>query len=140
MIYFRNYEYGDLRKIINKDDFELMGFMQMDESIIDHDLSWTLCNDKIVLGCAGFKKMWNGVYECWLHPAVPEIFYHFKILIIKKIKYEFKRINFHRMQATVKTSTKNHEKLMLCLGFYYESTLIRYGPDKMDYIMYTIIR
>lgn len=128
---FREYYSGDLRCIFENGSID---------TIVYNKLTWTLCHNEKVLACGGFVKIWNGVYEVWIYTKDYETFLHNKIKIIKKFYHELNKLSWHRIHAPVSFDTRNHKKLMELLGFSPEGLLRKYGPDKKDHIIYSMVK
>lgn len=128
---FRTYTPGDLANLIADDGLRAI----VSDQYVDPRLSWTLF-DRKVIACGGFATMWPGVYEAWVHVSSYSIFVSYKVCLIKKIRQEIDRLNYHRLQAAVDINTPNHAKFMKLLGFNAEGNLTKYGLNQQDYIMY----
>lgn len=134
---FRRYVEGDMEKIWRKDLIEELGFTTT--YCVDIDLTWTAFINEEIIGLGGFRKYWQGVYECWIMVKSPEAFYNYKIEVIKFIKRQFDSLEAHRLQATSLVENQKDARLLQFLGFELEGVLNKYGPDRQDYLMWALV-
>lgn len=132
---FRKYQPGDLPVLIHDEGIKLIA----NDRYVDAELSWTLY-DRQIVACGGFTNLWPGVYEAWLHVDSYLSFLHYKICLIKKLRTEINKLDFHRLQAVVDAATINHQRFMNLLGFKIEGILEQYDWKKHDHIMYARLK
>ena len=96
----------------------------------------------ILLGCAGVRKMWEGVGEAWA-------IFSRDIVDFKKDAYvvtgrELYRMidegNFHRTQAHVDATFPLAVKFIEGLGFKKECLMRKFQPNGNDSFLYSIVR
>jgi hypothetical protein len=95
-----------------------------------------------VFGCAGITASTPGVGFCWaifdadLIKSVPPswIYREAKKGIIGAMQN-----GFHRLQADCQINNPVFENFILNLGFKREGIMRKYGPDKVDHILFSIV-
>jgi hypothetical protein len=90
-----------------------------------------------ILFCAGFHKLWAGVFEVWMVPSayvarVPFVVGRLAKRYIDRIECDFKA---HRIQTT-SYDDPFHERWMGFLGFKKEGVLRKYMPDQTNMCVY----
>lgn len=98
------------------------------------------CNGKLV-GCGGIVVPYAGLGEAWAI-AGPGMLTHKKWFhgTIKEEMHRLRRIlGLRRLQAMVRKDFKTSQDWLWHLGFKYEATLLRYGVDGSDLMLYTIL-
>lgn len=91
-----------------------------------------------IVAVAGYVPLWTGVIDVFVIPAqTPPLQVLAYIRVVKTWLSNLKRdLRLHRIQ-TVSKADASTDKWMRVLGFDLESTLYSYGPDKLDYRMWT---
>ncbi len=111
------------------------------KALVDLSMANTLMDDGRIIAIVGFYELWQGVYELWAVPSV-HIEKH-PVAYVRQVKRYVKQIyeNFgaHRLQTTSIANHK-HDKWMEALGFSYEGTLAKFGPDMLNYRMWAITK
>ena len=116
--------------------------------------SWATTNEKhssvaltavyedLVLACGGVRDMWEGVGEAWLLLS-PEAVLH-RVSIVREIKKHLRdllnRGTYHRIQAHARMDFSVAHMFLKKLDFEEEGFMTAYYPDKMDSILYSIVR
>ncbi len=107
---------------------------------------FTLVDGVRVLAIGGIVKRWTGMGEAIVFMS-KNVFYEsprvrLKILLTIKAGFKFllNESTFWRIQATVKSDFDRAKNFAKAMGFKYEFTMPKYGPDKQDYDRFAIIR
>jgi len=102
--------------------------------------AFTYIMDKKVIGCGGIHEMWNGVGEAWLILGKDVIDY--RVTTMRHIMREFPKIlnGYHRVQAHVLQGFEKGIQFIESLGFVTEGKALQYGPNRENYIRYSILR
>lgn len=101
--------------------------------------AWTaLHDDGRVLGTGGVVYFTSHSGEAWLH--LSKDFPKYARHIIPKIKEQVDAIYLPRIQALTDVGFDRAERFIKYLGFQYEATLEKYGPDQVDQKMWKIIK
>ena len=105
------------------------------------DDSYSYWVDGELAGCAGLTLFWPGVGDLWMlvgdraklnpHETVKSI----KLYMTKIIKDN----NLWRVQTTGRTDEPDARKLIKILGFKEDCLMEKYGPDKSDYYLYSVV-
>jgi len=112
------------------------------KDIVDKSVAYTLMCDDEILCCGGvcfYRKQFG---EAWIlcsrkaeeHPVAT-------VRATKRVIDDImKTHDMYRIQATVQCDWVEAQKFIKLLGFKWEGTLRRYGPDRSDYFMYSRIK
>jgi hypothetical protein len=114
--------------------------MKISEEHINPLFTYTLSTEhEHVLGCAGLRLIWDGVWEGWFQGAAPHIAHRYRFMVVRFVKRYLNRMlnECHRIQAVVCSDDMVARRFVLFLGFEREGVLRKYGPDGRDYIMYS---
>jgi RimJ/RimL family protein N-acetyltransferase len=101
--------------------------------------AWTAIHDDgRILGTGGIVYFTGHSGEAWLHLSrdFPKYARH----IIPKIKEQVDAVDLPRIQALTDVGFRRAERFIKYLGFEYEATLEKYGPDQVDQKMWKIIK
>lgn len=98
----------------------------------------TVREDGRIIAVTGYIPLWKGVIDVFVIPAkAPPRNPLAYIRVIKIWLSNLKRdLRLHRIQ-TISKADPATDRWMRVLGFSLESTLYSYGPDKLDYRMWT---
>jgi hypothetical protein len=95
-----------------------------------------------VFGCAGIITATPGVGFCWalfdadlVHSVPPSWIYR----VVKRGIDEAFRSGFHRLQADCSSDNPLFEHFITNIGFKREGIMRKYGPDKKDHILFSIV-
>lgn len=101
----------------------------------------TLAYKGVVLAIIGYVPVIPGTHEVWLIPSnhVSEHSLAFARLLRYYKKEIMPTFDWHRLQM-VAPDDKLHERWALFLGFQKEGILRQWGHDKLDYVMWSIVR
>lgn len=134
----REYQKGDIYKIIKQDVEEMMTLYIREEMMLE-GVSFTGIKDNIIVGSAGLFNLWEGVYEAWI-AIDKEIRKDFKTVyfIMKTLRNCFSELpsNVTRIHAHVNERLEGREHFMKFLGFEKEAILSDYFPGKANCIIY----
>jgi len=134
----RKYHNHDLFEVVPKDILKKYGVMNVRDSDLNH--SWTLLDNGVIVGCAGFRMFWPGVFECWLAAKSYEAFYRHRYMIIRLVKRKLKSLKAHRIQATIDSNQPLNIRFIKFLGFKHEATLHKYGIDGADFELFALVK
>lgn len=97
-------------------------------------------NDRVLV-CAGVSILWPGVGEAWLltHPDIGEHKFWFYRRLRKMFNLIVKVHQLHRVQSDVDCTFKESCDMMRHLGFEVESIMTSYGPNREDFVRYTLV-
>ena len=99
--------------------------------------------DGVFIGAAGLGVYWPGVGEAWTL-LTPQIKMTHKVWLTRTVKKFLndiiRALDLHRVQIAVRASEDMNNRWAQALGFSNPRMLERYGPDKADFIQYTILR
>lgn len=100
--------------------------------------SLTLLWEGKVLAVVGFQSWWRGVAEFWSVSShyinkCPKSYISF---LNKLIEIQMKAFNLTRAQIGLSHNFQDRAKWANLLGFEYEATLKKYGPDGSDQDIY----
>jgi len=116
----------------------LSGLNERAEQYAKSGPSITMIEDGTILAVGGVVKFWEGVGEAWMMIS-PEgrkkglsLFRHMNGLL----DYCFTEHKFHRIQASILFSHKEAHRCVMRLGFIPEGMMVRYGPNKENYVRY----
>lgn len=137
---FRPYIVGDLEQIFTLDVVKRFDFTVPFDTKITTTSAWTGIEGGQVMGCGGFNRFWNGVYEAWVIAKSPEIFQRYKIGAVRFIKKRIKELPAHRIQATIAADSILDNKFVQHLGFRFDTILDWYGPGKENYYLYSLVK
>ncbi len=96
-------------------------------------------DDGKIVGCGGIKKFWDGVGEAWGVPSIIASQYK-KEIYRAAINFLVDHLEFHRVQVTVIDGFAIGEKFARNLGFEFEGVLRKYGQNKQDFKMFSLVR
>lgn len=136
----RKYRQGDIYSVISKRFIEDSG-MKIPEPE-NESLAWTATesNSQTILCCGGFRPYWKGVYEAWFVPVSPDAIHKNKFQLVRFTKKLINELGAHRIQASILRDSEKDVKYVKLFGFRWEGTLYKYGPDKKDYDLYSLVR
>lgn len=106
------------------------------------DNCWDLKNEFGIIANGGFREIHPGVYQAWIFSPTQELFQQYKIALYRKCKKEINAIlanGAHRVEALVANGNWRDMKFVCSLGFVFEGTLRKYGPNKEHYEMWSRI-
>lgn len=142
MIKIDNYSPEDLVKIKQKDVFQ-NSFEKTDKAIntlvaFDQTAIKTVKYNDEILAITGINYIHNGVVECWsiTSDLVKKYPIAFHKAVLSLIKHVQRTLDIHRFQMLVKKDYEAGCKWARSLGFFEESILFKFGPDKSAYSMY----
>jgi len=103
-----------------------------------HAAAKTIMFDNLFLAIVGVNFIHRGVAECWsiTSDLVKEHPISFHKTVLSLLKYVEREFKVHRFQMAVRRDYKEGQKWALSLGFFEESVMGRYGPDKGHVSMY----
>jgi len=127
----------------------------VDEKIKDHPdfEKWAKLNEDSIgfsgfyndalIGCAGVRKLWDGVGEAWL--LCSQDIVKVPVSAIKNIKNYLDKIirkqGFWRVQAHVRVDNPVNIKFIQMFGFKVEAKMEKFNPDKTDsYLFAKVIK
>jgi hypothetical protein len=92
-----------------------------------------------MLAIGGITQVWTGVGIAWLtvFPAAKKHPHALMNAAFEMLHNAAENLRLHRVHAEIKASDKKAKRVAKMLGFDYESTLKKYGPDATDYHMMT---
>ena len=92
-----------------------------------------------VIAIVGLRKMWDGVAELWSMTSddIKEHPIYFHKSCINLIDAHIKTLGLHRLQCSVRSDYNTGMKWIESLGFHRDGIMSKYGPNKLDYILYT---
>jgi len=136
---FRPYIKGDIFETVNIRFASRYGLPEVPDS--DLQTSWTVLDDNsMIIGCGGFRLHWPGVFEAWLSSKTYKDFYANRFQAYRFIRTRIEKLEARRIQATIVTDQPTHVNLIRHLGFKYEATMRKYGPDGKDYYLFALIK
>lgn len=95
----------------------------------------TMLEDEVILCVGGIVWFWSGVGEAWLLVS-PEGRKR-KVALLKVVRaFLDNRTEFHRIQASIMYGNARAHKTAMLLGFIPEGMMVRYGPNKENYVRY----
>lgn len=101
--------------------------------------AFTMLWDDDVLAIGGVLIYQSGFGEAWI-VCDKKIIEH-SMVALRAIKNMVDGLiaehKLHRLQATVKIDWFRAQRFLSFLGFEWEGTLRKYGPDQSDYFMYS---
>ena len=108
--------------------------------INEGEISFTAFADGKVIACGGIREMWEGVGEAWLLFGENVVPHRFSVVkaIKRGLTASFSR--FHRVQAHARMDFSMAHMFLHRLGFKEEGYLTAFYPDKMDGILYAIVK
>lgn len=113
----------------------IIGVKELLESQAKYGFAITCCLYNEPVACFGCALLWDGVAEMW--SVIGNRARNYPIAMTKAgISFaDICEIYFslHRLQITVKTSSKRDNSWANAIGFKYESTMKQYSADKQDY-------
>lgn len=140
----RPYTQGDFSRISPRDDINDYNSIVDNLRIISENSSvWVIYENtstEIVCIC-GVTPMWPGVGEIWFVGTN----------LIKQHRVEFYKIarrglmflvnhsRYHRLQCAIISTNDRYEKFVEHFGFKREGVMLKYSPQKEDYIRYAKI-
>lgn len=131
-------------ELIELRDYEKNGVFQLNDAFerfakvtAGSVASGTFLEDGRVLFCAGFNKIWDGVFEVWMVPSVhitktPFLFCKVIKRYLERVEKDFKA---HRIQTT-SYDDPFHVRWMNWIGFEKEGTMRKLMPNKTNMCMY----
>ncbi len=143
-----------MKTIIAKPDhFDLLEFREEEAVLVDQfgldkakamlsiGVSNTLIHDGKVLAIVGAYTLWPGVLEVWVVPS--RYVTQYSLTYLKSIKKYVKTLQDgfqpHRMQ-TQSLNNELHDRWMGFLGFTKEGIMRKFGTDKQDYALWSIVK
>ena len=97
--------------------------------------------DKPVL-ILGVNVLHKGVLEVFFLPG--SLFYSSRIKLVRETKKWYSHVEeefpWHRIQALVREDCPSHCRFAEMLGLIEENTLMQYGPDKENLVIYSKVR
>jgi hypothetical protein len=98
-------------------------------------------NDECV-GVGGIDVLWEGVGEAWIILSKKVLMYPVSTYaaIIDGLRDIIKDNTFFRVQAWVRSDFAKAQRMARHLGFKAEGVARKYTPDKIDCILYSIIK
>lgn len=120
-------------------EFTFLGVNEYSE-LYERGPGYTLLYNDIVVASAGVIKFWKGVGEGWFRGS-PHIYEH-RSKVMHATMVGFKMIRdsgYHRIQATILKGFDAAIEFAERLGFKYECEIRKYGADKRDYLLYSIV-
>lgn len=140
----------DLLNMINED---VVVFSCTDQEMLYNirnglarQMVFTMIDDAMVLAIGGIVKRWTGMGEAiiFMSKNVFTESLKMRLRICLNIRSYFNflisELAFWRVQATVKSDFERARKFAKIMGFKYEFTMKRYGPDGQDYDRFAIVR
>lgn len=97
-------------------------------------------HDNKVIACGGIREMWEGVGEAWLFLGVEAMRHRVGVCRAMKEKLDEALGQFHRIQAHARMDFSVAHMFLNKLGFVTEGYMTAYYPDKMDAILYSLVR
>lgn len=138
MLQVRIYQKGDIYKVcpyVTEHHFTRL----LQEDLILKNLSFTCCDEDVVVGCAGLVEVWEGVCEAWIALDQKQIQNMQTVFfILRSLKKALKDLpaGIRRIHAFQNNRVRNHERFLSFLGFEQEAILKGFFPLKADCIVY----
>lgn len=104
--------------------------------------AYTVIYGDKIMGCAGIMRLWNNVGEAWTYlsddlRAMPFALHR----IAKRMLQQVIEVSgYHRVQTTVNHDNPVAIRWAKALGMTCEGILKQFGPDKVNYGMYSMVR
>jgi RimJ/RimL family protein N-acetyltransferase len=112
------------------------------QNLINTGTAFSAFSDGEFLGCAGYAMPWPGVAEVWLWamPEVKKIPVSLTKLLLRALKHIEKERRVHRISAEVRVGNTRAQRWVSIMGFVYEGTMKKRGPDGSDFMLYARVR
>jgi len=108
-------------------------------SVYGKGIGYSAFDDQVLIFCAGFVFLWEGVAETWIlcdkcviH-YIRELYYYVASYLDRIIS----KYNLHRIQATVLAEYLPGRRFLGRMGFREEGLLRKYDWNGRDYFMYS---
>jgi len=108
--------------------------------INEGEIAFTALVGEEVIACGGIREMWEGVGEAWLLFGANVVPHRFSVVKAIKRGLTASFNKFHRVQAHARMDFSMAHMFLHRLGFKAEGYLNQYYPDKMDGILYAIVK
>lgn len=110
------------------------------ESLLKIGVGYSLIRGEEVLGYGGVIRKWNGVGEVWI--VTSNELRQRPLLLIRHTKRIIQMIfaggNFHRLEMHVVSENVTLKRWAESLGFTFEGTMLKYGPDAKNHDLYSL--
>lgn len=128
----------DLRPFIAHDGVEAI----VRQRLQARGLHLTARQDGKILACGGLLQAWDGVADVWVYfpPAPARERCRVYRVIRRELPHLMRLLGLWRAECVVRTDWPEAMRLVGHLGFAYEGTKTRYGPDGKDYHTYALLR
>lgn len=112
------------------------------QGVVDSGHAFAGLVDGELIGCAGYSQPWQGVAEVWVWDT-PKVHDH-PMLVHKLIHRTLKRIekehDLWRVSCEVRVGNERAVRWVELMGFKYEGTMKKRGPDGSDFYLYAKVR
>jgi RimJ/RimL family protein N-acetyltransferase len=102
--------------------------------------AWSAEVDHNVIACGGIGDLWEGVGEAWLLLGKEAVKHRIALCRVILEKLGGALLRYHRIQAHARTDFSLTHMFLRKLGFQVEGLMKAYYPDRMDAILYSIVR
>ena len=108
-------------------------------SIISSGTAFAGFDGDLFIGCAGYAIRWKGVCEVWFwaNPSVHKRPVGTHKVISRALRYLENDLKMHRISCEVRKGNDRAVRWVTLLGFKYETTMRKRGPDKSDFLLYS---
>lgn len=106
------------------------------------NLSMTGLVDGVIVGCGGIRRLWDGVGEVWLmlSPTVNRFPIRTGEVIVNGMRALIEDNDFFRLQGWCRVGFTKAHTVFRHLGFTPEGIARKYAPDKVDCVLYGLVK